>query len=98
MINLMWRKHSGYMKGINKEIKAIIERNQKVERDKAWETSFARRTIIAIITYFLIVLFLWIIEVPNPWLNALVPTIAFILSTLSLSLFKKWWLKYIYKK
>ena len=83
---------------MNKEIKAIIERNKRVEKDKAWETSFTRRTIIAVITYLLIVLFLWMIKIEKPWLNALVPTIAFLLSTLSLPFFKKIWLRYIYKK
>ena len=83
---------------MDEEIKAIIERNKRVERDKRWETSFTRRFIIAIMAYLLIGLFLWIIKVPYPWLNALVPAIAFILSTLSLPFFKKFWLKHIYKK
>lgn len=79
---------------MSKEIKAIIERNKRVEKDKAWETSFTRRFIIAVMTYLLIVLFLWMIKVSEPWLNALVPTIAFMLSTLTLPFFKKIWLKY----
>ncbi len=79
---------------MNNEIKAIIERNKRVEKDKAWETSFTRRVIIAVMTYLLIVLFLWMIKVSEPWLNALVPTIAFMLSTLTLPFFKKIWLKY----
>lgn len=79
---------------MNKEIKAITERNKRVEKDKAWETSFTRRVIIAVMTYLLIVLFLWMIKVSEPWLNALVPTIAFMLSTLTLLFFKKIWLKY----
>ena len=79
---------------MNKEIKAVIERNKRVESDKAWETSFTRRAIIAAMTYLLIVLFLWMINIEKPWLNALVPAIAFALSTLSLPFFKKIWLKY----
>jgi len=82
---------------MNSEIKAIIERNKRVEKDKAWEISFTRRTIIAVMTYLIIVLFLWMINVSYPWINALIPTLAFILSTLSLPFFKKFWLKYIYK-
>lgn len=79
---------------VKKELERIIERNKRVEADKAWETSLTRRFIIALMTYLLIVLFLWIIKIPHPWLNALVPTIAFILSTLTLPFFKKWWSKY----
>jgi len=40
-----------------KEIKNIIKRNKKVEADKAWETSFSRKILIAVLTYIVIVLF-----------------------------------------
>ena len=75
------------------ELEAIKERNRRVEADKAWEISKTRRLIIAIITYFIVVLFLYLIEAPNPWLNALIPVFGFILSTLTLPLVKKWWMK-----
>jgi hypothetical protein len=83
---------------MNQEIEAIIKRNKRVERDKAWETSITRRIIIALMTYLIIVLFLWIINLPKPWLNALVPAMAFFISTLSLSFFKRIWIKNTYKK
>ena len=80
-------------KQIEKEINQIKKRNKKVESDKLWETSTFRRITIALMTYIIIVLFLWIIKLPNYWLNALVPTAGFILSTLSLPILKKWWIK-----
>ena len=83
---------------MNKDIKEILERNKKVERDKAWETSLIRKLIISILTYFIIVLFLLSINVANAWLVALVPTIGFLLSTLTLPIFKKLWIKNVYKK
>lgn len=76
----------------------IHERNRRVEADKAWETSKTRRTIIAVLTYFIMVLFLWLIDAPKPWLNALVPTAGFLLSTLTLRVCKKWWLNNVYGK
>jgi len=79
---------------VEQEVEKIIERNKKVELDKAWETSFTRRLIIALMTYLIVVLFLWIIKFANPWMNALIPTLAFILSTSTLPFFKKMWLKY----
>ena len=82
---------------MQKEIAALKARNQKVEADKAWETSLTRRTIIAIITYLLVVLFLYTIKIQKPWLNAIVPTVGFILSTLSLPFFKRWWIEHMYK-
>tara|TARA_Y100000310_G_C20288969_1_gene626280 strand:+ start:116 stop:379 length:264 start_codon:yes stop_codon:yes gene_type:complete len=80
-------------KQIEKEINQIKKRNKRVESDKAWETSIFRRIIITLMTYIIIVLFLWIINIPNYWLNALIPTAGFILSTLSLPILKKWWIK-----
>lgn len=83
---------------IKKEIIKIKERNKAVELNKAWETSFFRKVIIAILTYIIIVLFFLVAELPNPLVNPIVPTIGFVLSTLSLPLFKKFWIKYIYKE
>jgi len=85
-------------RNLKKEIESIKERNTRVEVDKAWEVSKTRKIIIAIFTYFVIVLFFIVAGVANPFVNALVPTLGFILSTLSLSVFKKIWLKEIYKK
>ena len=83
---------------MKKEIESIKERNKRVEADKSWETSKTRRAIIALMTYFIIVIFLYIIGVPEPWFVALVPTIGYVLSTLTLPFFKKFWIKSIYKK
>ena len=80
------------------DIETIKERNKRVERDKAWETSKTRRIIISIMTYIIIVIFLWSINAPRPWLNAIVPTVGFILSTLTLPFFKQLWINHIYKK
>ncbi len=68
---------------LKSELNKIKERNFRVESDKAWETSWARKIIITIIS--------------NPFVNALIPAIAFLLSTLTIPIFKKLWLKYIYK-
>lgn len=83
---------------IEKEIKEIKERNKRVEADKSWETSCFRKVLLAIFTYLAIAIYLEIIDIPKPWLNAIVPAVAFMLSTLTLPFFKKIWLKWIYKK
>ena len=75
------------------QIQAILKRNKRVEGDKAWETSFTRRGFIALITYIAAFIFLSFNELPNPAIQALIPTGAYILSTLSLPPLKKWWLK-----
>jgi len=81
------------MSNITKRLEAIEQRNKKVELDKAWETSLARKISIAVLTYFTIVLFFFVAQLPKPFINSIVPTIGFVLSTLSLSFFKKLWIK-----
>lgn len=83
---------------LTSEIEAIKKRNERVEADKAWETSIGRKVVIALLTYFVIVLFFFSAALPNPFINAIVPTLGFILSTLSLPIVKSLWLKKIYKK
>lgn len=78
---------------VEKEIEKIKKRNAKVESDKAWETSFFRRGIITIATYIIIAIFLISINAPNPWFNAAIPAIAFLLSTLTLPFIKEWWIE-----
>jgi hypothetical protein len=75
-----------------KSIEDILKRNQRVEADKAWETSLTRRACIAAMTYLIASLFMWRVGVSEPFVNALVPTGGYILSTLSLPFVKTWWL------
>lgn len=74
------------------EIEEIKKRNQRVEADKAWETSWTRRLIVLALTYIVIVIFFFFAQLPKPFLNAIVPSLAFVLSTLTVPMFKKWWL------
>ncbi len=79
---------------IKKDIREIKERNARVEADKAWETSLFRKILIAVLTYIVIVLFFTFAGLSEPLVNAIVPTIGFVLSTLSVPVFKKIWLKW----
>lgn len=78
---------------LEKRILSIETRNKKVENDKAWETSGARKILLVTFTYLSIGLYMWVIKVNQPWLNAVIPTLGFLLSTLTLPYFKNWWLK-----
>lgn len=82
---------------IEKEILKIKERNHKAEADKAWETSLFRRIVLMIFTYLTIGIYLNAIGISNAWLNAIVPALGFMFSTLTLPFFKNLWLKYFYK-
>lgn len=66
-----------------------------MEADKAWEGSWTRRGLLVLFTYLAVSLYLNAIEVPNPWLNAIVPAAGFMISTLTMPFFKKLWFKHL---
>lgn len=82
---------------MQEELRTIHERNRRVEIDKAWESSKTRKGIISVMTYVVITLFLTLINAPHPYLNALIPTAGFLLSTLTMPYFKKIWIQKIYR-
>ena len=86
------------MTTIQKEIEKLKERNKRVEGDKAWETSLSRKILIAIFTYIVIVLFFIFAGLPKPFINSIVPALAFLISTFTLPIFKKFWLRRVYRR
>ena len=85
------------LKNIEEKLRKIEERNKKVELDKAWEISYFRRLFLTLFTYLSIGFYLKAVKIPQPWLNAIVPSVAFMLSTLTLPFFKKIWLEFFSK-
>ncbi len=79
---------------LKKDIEEIKERNKRVELDKKWETSALRKICICILTYIIVVIYSILINKNgNVFLNSAVPVIGFFLSTLSLDLIRKLWIK-----
>lgn len=81
------------LKQLEEEINQLKERNRRVDGGKAWETSWSRKLLISVLTYFAISIFFLFANLPNPFINSIVPTLGFLLSTLSLGFFKNIWLK-----
>lgn len=82
---------------LEERVSAIEKRNSRVEADKAWEGSLSRKLLIIICTYLIIASYLYFVVGIDPWINAVVPSIGFFLSTLAFPYFKALWIKYIYK-
>jgi hypothetical protein len=74
-------------------LKAIEDRNARVELDKKWETSWVRRLSIATLTYFVVVGYLFVIGNDRPFINAIVPPVGFLLSTLVMKQIRRVWQK-----
>ncbi len=80
------------MKELEKRISKIEERNERVELDKAWETSWTRKLCIMILTYIVVIIYSYLVQnYDNIFLSSLVPVIGFTLSTLSLKVVRKIW-------
>jgi len=77
---------------LDERVAAIESRNARVEADKAWEVSWFRRGMIAVITYVFAFVLLNILGHDGAWKHALVPVAGYVLSTLSLPAVKEWWM------
>lgn len=85
------------MENPEEELRIIKERNARVEADKAWETSMFRKLLVSAVTYGVASAVLYSIGTPNFYLGAIIPTLGFFLSTLSLPGIKKWWIRNHFK-
>ncbi len=81
------------MSNIESRLALIEERNKRVELEKAWETSLTRTISILIITYVLATVVMYIIDVPKPYINSIIPTLGYLLSVQSLPMIKKVWMQ-----
>lgn len=77
---------------LSRRVVEIEKRNARVELDKKWETSWARRGLLALFTYLSVGFYMQAIGVASPWLNAIIPSLGFLLSTLTLPFFKNLWI------
>ncbi len=80
-------------KSLEKRLEELEARNQRVEIEKSWEVSWTRRILLSILTYLIIVLFMWFFELPDPFMNAIIPALALLLSGPSLTIAKRLWIK-----
>ena len=79
---------------LESRLMAVEQRNARVEAEKAWEVSIFRRMLIAAVTYIIAAAFLMSINSEQPFLSAIIPTIGYVLSTLSLPAIKRWWISH----
>lgn len=83
---------------LERRVVKIEQRNYAVEKDKAWETSWTRRFAVIFLTYISLGLYMQAIGVYQPWLNSIIPSVGFYLSTLTLLFLRSYWEKHIYKR
>jgi len=72
-------------------IEKIEQRNSSVSADKSWETSWTRKVSIMVLTYLVVLVYLFVIGNDNPWINAIVPPTGYFLSTLAIRQLRAVW-------
>jgi len=72
-------------------IEKIEQRNRRVELDKAWEGSATRKMLIVSCTYVVIGICMWSIGIEKPYIQAIIPSLGFVLSTLIIPFAKRVW-------
>jgi hypothetical protein len=72
-------------------IEKIEKRNLAVSADKTWETSWTRKISIVVLTYLVVLVYLFVIGNDNPWINAIVPPTGYFLSTLAIRQLRSVW-------
>jgi hypothetical protein len=77
---------------LEERLDKLEARNRRVEADKAWETSWLRRSSILVLIYIVVAFYLHFVVHISPWINALVPVIGYFISTLTIGFLKQWWL------
>lgn len=74
-----------------KRIEKIEKRNSVVSADKTWETSWTRKISIVVLTYLVVLVYLFVIGNDTPWINAIVPPTGYFLSTLAIRQLRSVW-------
>ncbi len=74
-------------------VSSIEKRNRRVELEKAWELSVTRKVSILVLTYLVMILVFWSLGNSEYALNAIVSTLGFFFSTISLPKAKVLWQK-----
>ena len=80
-------------KDLEERVRKIEERNARVEMDKAWEVSLARRLTVTLLTYLVVAGYLLAIDNDKPFITAVVPALGYFLSTLVLREIRQLWQK-----
>lgn len=73
------------------EIRELKERNERVDSDKRWETSVARRLLVALLVFCAAWAWLFIQGSETALRDALFPPCGYLLSTTALSFFRVQW-------
>ena len=83
---------------LEQRIAAIEQRNVRVEADKAWEVSWERRVVVAVVTYFVTDAAFRYGDVTQPWLAGILASLGYIVSTFTMPVIRSHWVKHLLEK
>jgi len=86
------------LESVDEALELVKQRNLRVESDKAWEGSKTRILLICLITYVVASGVFYSLGSQRCFLDAVVPTLGFLLSSQSIPLAKKLWIRSHFRK
>ncbi|MDZ4833687.1 MAG: hypothetical protein SGJ27_07885 [Candidatus Melainabacteria bacterium] len=86
------------LRAIDEVLDQFKQRNLRVEANKAWEGSKTRIVLICAITYTVASGVFYSLGSHRYFLDAIVPTLGFLLSSQSIPLAKKLWIRHCFQK
>ena len=79
---------------LQSEVTALHQRNFEKDRGKEFEGSYARVIFLMVVTYLTLYCYMqWVLKTDFPYLDAIVPTVGFNISTWSLPFVKEYWIQ-----
>ena len=79
------------------EINLLKQRNYEKDRGKEFESSYTRIFFLMAVTYVTLALYMYyVLKTSRPYLDAIVPTVGFNISTWGLPYVKEWWIQINY--
>jgi hypothetical protein len=89
-----WNEMITRLDQMQSEIHALQRRNFEKDRGKEFESSYTRVIFLMAVTYFTLLAYMaLVIQSNHPYLDAIVPTVGFNISTWSLPYVKEWWIQ-----
>lgn len=82
------------LNSLQREVNQLKQRNFEKDRGKEFESSYTRVLFLMAVTYWTLFGYMaLVIKSKNPFLDAIVPTVGFNISTWSLPYVKEWWIQ-----
>ncbi len=83
---------------LKKELDTLHDdiRTLKIQQD--WNTSVLKHGLVIFMNYLIMLILMYILNIESPFISALLPTLGYAITSISLNSIKKYWIIYTYSE